>query len=123
LKKRKVKYLVVTFDDGTSDEFALDGTMSESLNSRKKAGFKNLQEWVEYHITWFTLVQDLEPVEPVKTPEDLEAESLARIAEKMKNPLYAGTQDGRDFYKTLPENWETLFRDFITPKENGQSSL
>lgn len=114
MNKRKVKKLTIEWTDGETDEFEVDATFSESINARKKNGFKNLEEWVEYHITWITYVRDLEPATPVKTNEELEAESLARAAEKRKNPLYAGTQDGKDFYHRLPVGWEDMLKDWNT---------
>lgn len=59
MNKRKVVMLTVTYENGECDTFAVDATMSESLNARKKGGFANLQEWVEYHITWVNYVRDL----------------------------------------------------------------
>ena len=123
MKKRKVKKLTVVWDNGESDEFEVDATFSESINSRKKYGYSNLEEWVEYHITWIQYIRDLPPVEKTKTSEELEAESLARVAEKRKNPLYAGTQDGKDFYHQPlkpKQTWEQFWTDFSKESRNGQ---
>jgi hypothetical protein len=80
VNKRKVVLITVTFDNGETDTFEVDATMSESLNARKKGGFANLQEWVEYHITWITYVQDLLPVVAEPTIEKRDRETLRGIA-------------------------------------------
>lgn len=77
MNKRKVVLITVTFDNGETDTFEVDATMSESINARKKGGFANLQEWVEYHITWIEYVRDLPAVsELVKAVEKEDREAL-----------------------------------------------
>lgn len=77
MNKRKVVLITVTFDNGETDTFEVDATMSESINARKKGGFANLQEWVEYHITWIEYVRDLPAVsELVKSVEKADREAL-----------------------------------------------
>lgn len=85
--KRKVVQVVVTFADGTTDTFKIDGIMSESINARKKGGFANLQEWVEYHITWVTYVRELDSlhstgaaIDVAKEIKKADRESLRGIA-------------------------------------------
>lgn len=80
MNKRKVVLITVTFDTGETDTFEVDATFSESLNARKKGGFANLQEWVEYHITWITYVRDLLPVISEPTVEKADRETLRGIA-------------------------------------------
>lgn len=57
--KRKVLSIQVLFEDGEIRHYnnspgKLLGTFSESRNARKAGGFKNLEEWTEYHITWIS---------------------------------------------------------------------
>lgn len=92
MKKRKVKKLTIEWDNDEKDEFEVDATFSESFNSRKKAGFTNLQEWVEYHITWVTYVRDL-PAEP--EPKPVEVPTGVRAEDYLDDPTFVGIEYGR----------------------------
>lgn len=121
MNKRKVKQVQVTWENGETDTFDVDATFSESINARKKAGFSNLEEWVEYHITWITMIRDLPPVGP--TQEELEKKWDAELAEKRKNPKYAGTSDGKDFFYPDTAKVSTLVDfglDDVFGSSNGQ---
>jgi hypothetical protein len=145
VQKRKVKKITVTWDNGESDEYDVDATFSESINSRKKAGYKNLQEWVEYHITWITYIQDLPPVEEPIQKQDRETlrgkawcsqhncEPHDCFAQHNPSTAYSGRHPQWDdieairrkqlpkvFSRPEPVNFDKFFEDLMEGHGNGQ---
>jgi len=77
MNKRKIAGVAVFFEDGTTEQYQIPGTFSESHNSRKAGGFKNEQEWTEYHITF---VKYSEPI----TIEEVKEEIIKQDREMLR---------------------------------------
>lgn len=137
MKKRKVKKITLEFADGTTDTFEVDATISESLNSRKKYGFQNIQEWVEYHITWVTYVQDLPlAVKKIEKPEHRQEEAWCSQHECSPSECFkvhnVKAYSGRERTWASPESavkflelpvdppWLKEFTDFLEGYGNGK---
>lgn len=115
-KRKAYKANIYFSDDSSSMYFDGEMTFSESYNSRKGG-----QSWKEFHLSW--IIYDEPETVPQKSSEEIEAEAIARSKEKMKNPLYAGTQDGRDFYHTPPptfESWQNFIAELGKENKNGK---
>ncbi len=110
--KSRIKHVSITLEDGTVIEYHT-GMYNQSRNYRTQ-GARITSEWYEHVVTWMTEVPKPEPALVEEVPTGINADELMKA-----NPLFAGISDGRAFYHTLPPNWETLFKDFIAPGENG----
>lgn len=96
MKKYKIIEVSVVTEDGKEFAWSLEynhGTLSISENARKAGGYRNAQEWTEFHITWIE-PHPTEIKHPVPPVEEVEVVLGISADDYLDDPLFMGIEHG-----------------------------
>lgn len=66
---------------------------SISKNARKAGGYRNAQEWDEYHVTWINYHEKEQPRQDT-TVEELKSPTGVNADDYLDDPLFMGIEHG-----------------------------
>ena len=93
MQKHPINKVRVYFDTGMEVEFPCSGTLSVSENARKAGGYRNAQEWTEYHITWVVYKEKEQPRQDTPV-EEVEVVLGISADDYLDDPLFMGIEHG-----------------------------